>query len=114
MKYSIYDLYRSNTELDINRYKALIKDGITADQTRLNAIIDTFLSLNVPVGYDGNIDEIHDEGLLEIEKGNCAEDMLEYAKLIWALPESVSDAIFHVLEQLIKTDTLRTGGSDHG
>ena len=104
MKYSEYDLYRSNAELDSNKYKALLKDALTADQTRLNAIIDAFLSLSIPKDYDGDIDEIHDKGLLEIESGNHAEDMLEYAKLIWALPESVSDAVFHVLEQIVEVE----------
>lgn len=104
MKYLEYDLYRNNTELDLTAYKALIKDGMTADQTRLNAIVDVFISLNVPRDYDGDIEEIHDEGLLEIENGNHAGDMLEYAKLIWAMPDTLSDAVYHVLEQLIEAD----------
>ena len=104
MKYSEYDLYRSNAELDHTAYRALIKDGMNADQTRLNAIIDVFISLNVPKDYDGNVDDIHDEGLLEIELGNHAEDMLEYAKLIWAIPDTLSDAVYHVLEQLLEVD----------
>ena len=103
MKYLEYDLYRNNTELDKTAYKALIKDGMTADQTRLNAIVDIFASLTVPCDYDGDVQEIHDEGLLEIENGNHAEDMLEYAKLIWAMPDTLSDAVYHVLEQLIVT-----------
>jgi hypothetical protein len=104
MKYLEYGLYRNNTELDKTAYKALIKDGMTADQTRLKAIVDVLISLNVPYGYDGNIEEIHDEGLLEIKNGNHAEDMLEYAKLIWAMPDTLSDAVYHVLEQLIEAD----------
>ena len=104
MKYSQYDLYRSNTELDSDKYKTLLKDALTANQTRLNAIIDAFLSLSVPKDYDGDVHELCDRGLLEIESGNYAEDMLEYAKLIWALPESVSDAVFHVLEQMVEVE----------
>ena len=101
MKYPEYDLYRSNTELDQTAYKALIKDGMSADQIRRNAIIDVFISLLVPEDYDGDVDEIYRQGLLEIKSGNCAEDMLEYAPLIWAMPESVADAVYHVLEQLL-------------
>ena len=47
MKYSEYDLYRNNAELDQTTYKALLKDGMNAGQTRLNAIIDVFISLLV-------------------------------------------------------------------
>ena len=98
MKYSEYDLYRNNAELDQTAYKALIKDGMSADQTRLNAIIDVFISLLVPKDYVGDVYEIYRQGLLEIKRGNCADDMLEYAPLIWALPETVADAVYHVLE----------------
>ena len=104
MKYSEYDLYRSNTELDQTTYKALLKDGMSADQTRLNAIIDVFISLLVPEDYDGDVDEIYREGILEIKNGNCADDMLEYAPLIWAMPDTLSDAVYHVLEQLLEVD----------
>ena len=104
MKYPEYMLYLNHAELDETIYKALIKDGISADQTRLKAILDVFLSLNVPENYAGDVDEIYKEGLLEIKNGNCAGDMLEYAPLIWAMPESLSDAVFHVLEQFTETD----------
>ena len=104
MKYSEYDLYRNNAELDQTAYKALIKDGMSADQTRLNAIIDVFISLNVPKNYGGDVHELFSEGLDEIENGNCPADMLEYAKLIWAMPETLSDAVSHVLEQLLEVD----------
>ena len=104
MKYSEYDLYRNNAELDQTAYKALIKDGMNADQTRLNAIVESFISLLVPKDYDGDVDEIYRQGLLEIKSGNCAEDMLEYAKLIWAMPSTLSDAVYHVLDQLLEVD----------
>jgi len=113
MKYSKYDLYRSNTELNVDAYKALLKDALSADQLRLNAIIDVFISLSVPEDYDGDVDEIYRQGLLDIQDGHCADGMLEYAPLIWALPESVSDAVFHVLEQLIETGAV-IEGRDNG
>ena len=106
MKYPEYMLYLNHAELDETIYKALIKDGISADQPRLKAILDTFMSLNVPENYDGDVDEIYNQGLLDIQDGHHSGDMLEYAPLIWALPESLSDAVFHVLEQLTETDPL--------
>ena len=101
MKYSEYILFTEHSELDQATYKAFIKDGISANNTRLNAILDMFSSLIVPENYTGDVDEIYSEGLLEIKKGECAEDMLEYAPLLWAMPDTLSDAVYHVLEQLL-------------
>ena len=101
MKYAEYMLYIDHTELDIDTYKTLINDGMGASQTRLHSLLNLFMSLNVPKDYCGDVDEIYSEGLIEIENDHYAQNMLKYAPLIWALPESVSDAVFHVLEQLV-------------
>ena len=98
--YSEYMAFLDNAECDEATYKALIKDGITANQVRLSSILDVFISLNVPTGWDGDVDEIWNEGLLEIQKGECARDMIEYAPFIWSLPATVSEALYHVLEQM--------------
>ena len=103
MKYPEYMLYLDLAELDGTIYKALLKDGISADQSRLKAILDVFLSLNVPENYDGDVDEIYNEGLIEI-KNDHAQNLMRYAPLIWAMPESLSDAVFHVLEQFVETN----------
>ena len=98
--YSEYMAFLDNAECDEATYKALIKDGITANQVRLSSILDVFISLNVPTGWDGDVDEIWNEGLLEIQNGECAQDMIEYASFVWSLPATVSEAVYHVLEQL--------------
>lgn len=104
MNYKEYMAFLDNAECDEAIYKALIKDGITANQLRLNSILDVFISLNVPTDYAGDVDDIWNEGLLEIQKGECAQDMIEYAPFIWSLPATVSEALYHVLEQLIALD----------
>ena len=102
--YSEYVTFLEQAECDENIYKALIRDGITANQVRLNSILDVFISLNVPTDYDGDVDEIWNEGLLEIQNGECAQDMIEYAPFVWSLPATVSEAVYHVLEQLLAPD----------
>lgn len=104
MKYAEYMLYINHAELDETIYKALLNDGIAANQLRLNAILDAFMSLNVPENYSGDVDDIYKDGLLDIQNGHHSADILDYAPLIWAMPESLSDAVFHVLEQLVETD----------
>ena len=101
MKYAEYMLYLNHAELDIGAYKALLNDGITANELRLSSILDAFMSLNVPENYSGDVDEIYRDGLLDIQNGHYAQDIIGYADLIWALPTTVADATFHVLEQLV-------------
>ena len=62
------------------------------------------MSLSVPENYGGDVDEIYKDGLLDIQNGHYAQDMTNYAPLIWALPTTVSGAVFHVLEQLATPD----------
>ena len=102
MNYAEYKAFIESTDIDQNLYRSLLKDAVSADADRLGAILDVFMSLNVPENYDGDVDEIKAEGLAEIGSVRHGNDMLKYAELFWALPTSVSDALFHALEQLIE------------
>jgi hypothetical protein len=62
----------------------------------------TFTDLNVPAKYGGDVDEIWNEAISAIKTKDNADELLKLAALIWALPGSISDALFHTIEQLIE------------
>lgn len=102
MKYAEYKLLTEQYEIDQNLYRSLLKDAAGADKSRLNAILETFMSLNVPEDFKGDVEDIYSEGLEEIRSSEHSGDMLEYVPLIWHLSTTVSDALFHSFEQLVE------------
>jgi hypothetical protein len=101
MNYAEYVEVTEVTEINKDLYRALFKDVAQCKADRVNAILHTFLSLDVPRDYTGDVGEIKAEGLIEIARGTHAADMLEYAAMLWLLPRSVFESLFHSIEQLL-------------
>lgn len=103
MKYAEYKLMTEHTEIDQTLYRKLLKDAATSSPERFNAILHIFISLNVPENFDGDVQEIWNEGLAEIEENNYSEELrevVEYAAMIWALTPDLSDSVYNTLEQI--------------
>ncbi len=101
MTYDEYLLMTAQTEIDLPTYKAMLKDAASS-QSRLSAILEMFSALNVPVNADGDINEIWDTGVTEIQSGNHGTDMMTYAPMIWAMLPSLAESVYNVLDQMFE------------
>lgn len=102
-----YEQYKAMTEavpIDRTLYRAMLEDAATADSDRLDAILNVFTALNVPENYDGDVQEIWNQGFEEIEENSYSEELrevIEYASMIWAMPPDVSNSVFNTLDQMV-------------
>lgn len=100
MNYAEYKAMTEATPIDQDLYRKMLKDAASADSDRLSAILHVFISLNVPENYQNDVEEIWDEGLMDIGTSNFTKDMLDYAEMIWSMPPDLSDSVYNTLEQL--------------
>ena len=100
MNYAEYKAMTDATPIDQDLYRKVMKDAVSADSDRLSAILNAFISLNVPENYQGDVEEIRASGLMDIATGDFAKTMLDYAEMIWSMPPDLSDSIYNTLEQL--------------
>lgn len=99
MNYQEYLDEIAATPIDTNLLRAMMKEALSSD-AKLESIIGMILSLNVPENYDGDLDEVFEQGVSEIFDDGNGSDMMQYVDMVWALDPGVADSIFNVLQQL--------------
>ena len=100
MTYTEFLAMTEATPVDRKVLGALLKDAQNGEH-RLQAILDMFMSLSVPEHFDGDVQEIYNEGIAEISASNCADDMMDYAPMVWALTPDLGNSIFNTIEQFV-------------
>ena len=100
MTYAEFLEMTENTPVDRKVLGALLKDAPNGGR-RLQAILDMFMSLSVPEHFDGDVQEIYNEGVKEILANNFAEDMMGYAPMVWALTPDLGHSVFNTIEQFV-------------
>ena len=98
MNYQEYLEMIAATPIDTNLLRAMIKDALSGD-SKLDAIINMFVSLNIPEDYDGDYDEVYEQGVSEVFDDGNGSDIMQYVDMVWAMDPGVSDSVFNTLEQ---------------
>ena len=98
MNYQEYLEMIAATPIDTDLLRAMIKDALSSE-SKLDAIINMFVSLNVPEDYDGDFDEAYEQGASEVFDDGNGSDIMQYVDMVWAMDPGVSDSVFNTLEQ---------------
>ena len=99
MNYQEYLEMIAETPIDTDLFRAMMKDASSSD-SKLEAIIGMFLSLSVPEDYDGDVDEVFDQGAAEVFDDGNGASIMQYVDMVWAMDPVLSESVFNVLEQL--------------